>query len=299
MQLDNIDKNTMFIGNSLSTVQASIVQEKKTTVIVSGILDKTYWRDMWYARELLFFLVWRDLLVRYKQTVLGVSWVLIRPLLTLVIFSFVFGRLAGMSSNGLPYPLMVFSGILPWFLFSTTVSDCMLCLVANGGLIGKIYFPRMTIPLNALIVNLVDYLVSCLLIVVVMVWCQVMPSIKLLLLPVLTLWVAALAFGLGVWLAALTIRYRDLRHLIPFVLQLGIYVSPIGYTATVIPQRWQMIYSLNPLVGIVGGYRWALMGDEFMANMPSVYLSIGLTVLILVSGIRYFRRRERSFVDYL
>jgi lipopolysaccharide transport system permease protein len=126
-----------------------------------------------------------------------------------------------------------------------------------------------------------------------------MPSIKLLLLPVLTLWVAALAFGLGVWLAALTIRYRDLRHLIPFVLQLGIYVSPIGYTATVIPERWQMIYSLNPLVGIVGGYRWALMGDEFMANMPSVYLSIGLTVLILVSGIRYFRRRERSFVDYL
>lgn len=294
MQIVNIENNKMSMSSSVSDVRG-----KKTTIIVAGEIDKTYWYDLWQSRGLLFFLVWRDLLIRYKQTLLGVCWVLIRPLLTLIIFSFVFGRLAGMPSHGMSYPLMVFSGILPWFLFSTTISDCMSCLVTNSGLIGKIYFPRLVIPLSTILVNLFDYLISCLLIIVVMIWSQMMPSMKVFLLPLLTFWVVALALGLGVWLSALTVRYRDLRHLIPFILQLGVYVSPVGYAATVIPEKWQVIYCLNPLVGIIGGYRWALMGDEFTANMSSVYFSIGFTVFVLFSGIRYFRRCERSFVDYL
>jgi len=254
---------------------------------------------MWRQRELLYFLTWRDLLVRYKQTVVGTTWVLIRPLLTLMIFSVVFGRLAGLPSNGAPYTLLVFAGMLPWFFFSTAVSDCTTSLSSNGALVGKIYFPRLIVPLNSLLVCLVDYLVSCILIVFVMTWTGTMPSLRLLIWPFLTLWVAVLALGIGIWSAALTVRYRDLRHLIPFLLQLGIYVSPVGYSATIIPERWRFLYSLNPMVGIIDGYRWSLLGNEFVAYLPGVGLSALMTLVMIVTGIIYFRKCEKTFVDFL
>lgn len=269
------------------------------TVIQAGQASLDYWKDMWNARELLYFLTWRDLLVRYKQTFVGTTWVLIRPLLTLMIFSIVFGRLAGLPSNGAPYSLLVFAGMLPWFFFATAVSDCTMSLSTNGALVGKIYFPRLIAPFSSILVCLVDYLVSCVLIVFVMIWTGTMPSLRLLLLPVLTLWVASLAMGIGIWCAALTVRYRDFRHLVPFLLQLGIYVSPVGYSATIVPERWRFAYSLNPMVGIIDGYRWALLGNEFMAYLPGVLLSALMTVIMTVTGIFYFRSCEKTFVDFL
>ncbi len=254
---------------------------------------------MWQQRELLYFLIWRDLLVRYKQTIVGTAWVIIRPLLTLMIFSLVFGRLARLPSDGAPYTLLVFAGMLPWFLFATAVSDCTNSLNSNGALVGKIYFPRLIIPLNSVMVCMVDYLVSCSLIVFVMVWTGTVPTLRLLILPFLTLWVAGLSFGIGIWCSALTVRYRDLRHLVPFLLQLGIYVSPVGYSATVIPERWRFEYSLNPMVGIIDGYRWSLLGNEFVAYMPGVALSALMTLVMIVTGVFYFRKCEKTFVDFL
>ena len=269
------------------------------TVIKAGQLSRDYWNDMWQQRELLYFLVLRDLLVRYRQTIVGVAWVVMRPLLTLIIFSIVFGKLAGLPSGGAPYSLLVFAGMLPWFFFSTAVSDCTTSLASNGALISKIYFPRLIVPITSTTVCLVDYLVSCILIVFVMVWYGVAPTWRLLAWPLLTLWVAGFAFGLGIWCASLTIRFRDLRMLIPFLLQLGIYASPVGYSATIVPENWRFLYSLNPMVGIIDGYRWALLGNDFQAYLPGVAMSLVLTIVTIITGIRYFRRNEKSMVDFL
>lgn len=258
-----------------------------------------YWSDLWGQRQLLIFLVWRDLIVRYRQTFVGLSWVLIRPLLSMIIFSLVFGKLAGLSSGDKPYPLLVFAGMLPWFFFSSAVSECTNSLSTNGALVGKIYFPRLIIPLSTITVSSVDYLVSCFLIIAVMLWYSEAPTWRLLTLPLLTIWVASLSFGLGVWFSALTVRYRDLRHLVPFILQLGIYISPVGYSATLVPERWLPLYSLNPMVGIITGYRWALLGSEFTAYVPGVAFSFSITLLLVWSGVRYFRKCEKTFVDYL
>lgn len=280
-------------------VSAGHVVDTHETVIQAGQSSRDYWRDIWRQRELLYFLSWRDLLVRYKQTVVGTAWVLIRPLLTLIIFTVLFGRWARMPSGGAPYPLLVFAGMLPWFYFSTTVSDCSGSVLNNSALVGKVYFPRLIAPLSALVVCTVDYLVSCALIVVVVIWTGTPPSVNILVLPLLTVWTAALGFGFGVWVAALNVRYRDLRHLVPFLLQLGIYISPVGYSATIVPPHYRLLYSVNPLVGIIDGFRWAILGGRFDAYAPGIAISVGLTILLLVTGIAHFRRVEKSFVDYL
>jgi lipopolysaccharide transport system permease protein len=270
-----------------------------TVVIEAGRANREYWRDIWRQRELLFFLVWRDLLVRYKQTVVGVAWVILRPLLTLMIFSLVFGKWASLPSGGVPYPLLVFSGMLPWFFFSSAISECSNSVLANGSLVGKIYFPRLIVPLSTIVVNLVDYAVSCLLIILIIAWTGVYPSWQILMLPLLTLWVCALALGLGIWGAALNVRYRDLRFVIPFILQLGIYISPVGYSATIVPEKWRLIYSMNPMVGIIDGFRWAILGTKSEAYMTGIYISLLITLFLLISGIAYFRHAETKFVDYL
>ncbi|QPK64930.1 ABC transporter permease [Methylomonas sp. LL1] len=285
--------------NSIESTQNDSSRRDVLTVIEAGRAAQDYWKNIWRQRELLYFLIWRDLLVRYKQTVVGTAWVLIRPLLTLMIFSVVFGRLAGLPSNGAPYTLLVFAGMLPWFFFATAVSDCTSSLSSNGALVGKIYFPRLIIPMNSVLVCLVDYLVSCLLIVGVMVWTGTTPTLRLLALPLLTLWICGLSFGIGIWCAALTVRYRDLRHLVPFLLQLGIYVSPVGYSATIVPERWRFEYSLNPMVGIIDGYRWSLLGNDFVAYLPGVGISALMTLVMIITGIFYFRRCEKTFVDFL
>lgn len=284
---------------TINNIMESTTSRGEVTLIKSGQAAKDYWKDIWNKRELLYFLVWRDILVRYKQTLVGTAWVLIRPLLTLAIFSLVFGRLAGLSSNGAPYSLLVFAGLLPWLFFSSAVSDCTNSLSSNGGLVSKVYFPRLIIPLNSVIVCMVDYLVSCLLIVLIMMLTGTEPTLRLLALPLLTLWVASLAFGLGIWCAALTVRYRDIRHLVPFILQLGVYVSPVGYSATLVPEKWRALYSLNPMVGIIDGFRWATLGKEFNAYMPGVFFAVAMTGILLITGIIYFRKCEKTFVDFL
>jgi lipopolysaccharide transport system permease protein len=270
-----------------------------TTVIEAGQWEKNYWRDVWAKRELLYFLTWRDVIVKYKQTIIGVLWVLLRPLFTLLIFTLVFGKIAKLPSSNVPYPLLVFSGLMPWLFFAAAVNEISNSVHGNAALVGKVYFPRIIVTVGALGVCLVDYLVSCLLIVVVMLWTGVTPDWRILLLPVLTVWVAAFAYGLGLCGAALNVRYRDFRHLIPFLLQLGVYVSPVGYSAGLIPEKWRWLYSLNPMTGIIDGFRWAMLGEKFEVYVPGMLFSIAITLAILFTGIAYFRSVEKRFVDFL
>lgn len=280
-------------------MQTPQAEDDNVVVIEAGRLAKNYWQDLWRHREFLLELIVRDLRVRYKQTLVGVAWVVIRPLVTLLIFSFVFGTLASLTSNGLPYPLLVFAGMLPWTLFSNTVIEVSNSILGNSSIVGKIYFPRLLIPCAAVGNNLVDYVISCVLFILFAIISGVFTSWGLLLLPVLTLWTTLLAFGFGLWGAALNVRYRDFRHLIPFLLQIGIYISPVGYSATLVPERFKVLYSLNPLVGIIDMFRWSLLGNATQIYLPGMIVSIGITVFFLWTGLWYFRRVESMFVDYL
>ena len=267
--------------------------------IGNGTRDKGYWADLWRHREMLFFLAWRDILVRYKQTVVGVSWVIIRPFLTMMVFTVVFGRIANLPANGLPYPLLVFTGMLPWFFFSSALAECSNSLVGNANLLSKVYFPRLIVPIATILVCAVDYLVSILLLVGMLAWYQHWPDWRILFLPLFSFFTAMLAFGLGLWAAALNVRYRDFRHLIPFVLQLGIYISPVGYATTLIPEKWRPLYWFNPMVGIIDGFRWSVLGQETAVYWPSVGFALLFCVGILWSGVWYFRRFESTFADVL
>ena len=268
-------------------------------VIRQGIGERHYWRDLWAKRELIYFLAWRDVIVKYKQTMVGILWVLIRPIFTLMVFTLVFGRIAALPSSNVPYPLLVFSGLMPWLFFAAAVTEVSSSIQSNAALVGKIYFPRLIITISVLMVCLVDYAVSCLLIVVVALWTGYPPDWRILYLPVLTLWVAALAYGLGLCGAALNVRYRDFRHLIPFALQLGVYVSPVGYSANLVPGKWRWVYSLNPMTGIIDGFRWAILGERFDVYIPGMIFSIVATVVVLIVGLYWFRHVERQFVDFL
>jgi lipopolysaccharide transport system permease protein len=266
-----------------------------TVVIEPGRSESRYWRDLWTYRELLYFLAWRDILVRYKQTALGVAWALIRPLLMLAVFSLVFGRLAGLPSGGVPYPLLVFSALLPWQFFSSALADTSASLISNSSLLTKVYFPRLLAPLSAVAVSSVDALVSALLLVGLMVGHGYAPDARVMWLPFFALLGAALAMGSGLWLSALNVRYRDVRHLVPFMLQIGLYVSPVGFSSSIVPDRFRLLYSMNPMVGIIDGFRFSLVGGELYA--PAVAASSIWTVLFLATGIAYFRRTERTFAD--
>jgi lipopolysaccharide transport system permease protein len=272
----------------------------QTEVLIRpGLAQRDYWRDLWMKRELIYFLAWRDVIVKYKQTMVGISWVLIRPVFTLLVFTLVFGKIAALPSSNVPYPLLVFSGLMPWLFFSAAVTEVSNSVHSNAALVGKIYFPRLIITVSVLIVCLLDYAVSCLLIVAVALWTGVPPDWRILYLPVLTVWVAALGYGLGLCGAALNVRYRDFRHLIPFALQLGIYISPVAYSANLVPGKWRWLYSLNPMTGIIDGFRWAILGQRFDVYVPGMVSSIVATIVILALGLHWFRRVERQFVDFL
>jgi lipopolysaccharide transport system permease protein len=219
--------------------------------------------------------------------------------LTMFVFTMVFGRIANLPSDGVPYPLLVFAGMLPWYFFSNALTECSNSLVSNTNLISKVYFPRLIVPTSSLLVCLVDYLISCLLLLAMLVWYNHWPDWRILLLPVFSLFAAITAFGLGLWSAALNVRYRDFRHLIPFFLQLGIYVSPVGYASTLIPEKWRFVYSLNPLVGVIDGFRWCVLGQESHMYWPGLILSVLISVFILITGLRYFRKSESSFADVI
>lgn len=268
-------------------------------VIEAGRAERHYWRDLWRYRELFYFLAWRDILVRYKQTAIGVSWSLLRPLLTMIVFTVIFGRLVKLPSEGVPYPLLVLAGMLPWQFFSNSLSESSSSLVSNSNLISKIYFPRLIVPISAVIVSLADFLLSAILLAGFLVWYQLIPSWRIVFLPGFVLMAFAAAMGAGLWLGALNVKYRDFRYLVPFLVQFGVYVSPVGFSSSIVPERWRLIYSLNPMVGVIDGIRWSVLGRGAALYLPGLTLSALLAIVMFLSGIWYFRRTERGFADVI
>ncbi len=266
-------------------------------VIEAGRTESQYWRDIWHYRELFYFLAWRDIIVRYKQTVIGIAWALIRPFLTMVVFTVVFGNLAKLPSDGTPYPILVFAAMLPWQFFANSLSESSVSLINNSNLISKIYFPRMIVPASAVVVSFVDFLVSGTILLGLMAWYNFVPDWRILTLPLFVLIAFAAAIGTGLWLAALNVEYRDFRYIVPFIVQFGLYISPVGFSSKIVPEQWRLLYSLNPMVGVIDGFRWAILGGEANIYLPGFVLSVGLVALLLVSGLWYFRRMERTFAD--
>jgi lipopolysaccharide transport system permease protein len=269
-------------------------------IIEAGRGERGYWRDLWHYRELFQVLAWRDIAVRYKQTVIGVAWALIRPFLTMVVFTVVFGKLAKLPSDGAtPYALLVFAALLPWSFFSTALADASNSLIGNANLISKVYFPRLIVPAATVMVAFVDFLVSFAILVGLMLWYQFAPGWQVLFLPLF----AAIAFlaslGIGLWVTALNVKYRDFRYVIPFMVQFGLYISPVGFSSAIIPDGWRLLYSLNPMVGVIDGFRWCLLGGESQLYLPAVGLSVSMTAFFLWLGIRQFRRMEKSFADLI
>jgi lipopolysaccharide transport system permease protein len=267
-------------------------------VIEAGRTERHYWKDLWRYRELLFFLVWRDILVRYKQTAIGFAWALLRPFLTMLVFVFIFNKLAKLPSEGVPYPILVFAGLLPWQFFSSAFTEAGNSLVGNANMISKIYFPRLIVPASTVIVSFVDFLVSGVIMIGLMFWYRFAPSWHAIALPVFIFLAFAAAMGSGLWVAALNVKYRDFRYIIPFMVQFGTYVSPVGFSSTIIPQRWRLLYSINPMVGVIDGFRWAILGSGNF-YWPSLALSVGVTTVLLITGTVYFRRTERTFADVI
>jgi lipopolysaccharide transport system permease protein len=269
-------------------------------IIEPGRAERHYWLDLWRYRELFQVLAWRDISVRYKQTVIGTAWALIRPFLTMVVFTVIFGKLANLPSDGnAPYALMVFAGMLPWTFFATSLTDASNSLIGNSALISKVYFPRLIVPVSAVMVAFVDFLIGFAILIMLMIWYQFAPGWQILFLPIFAAISFAASLGVGVWITALNVKYRDFRYVIPFVVQLGLYVSPVGFSSNIVPDQWRLIYSLNPMVGVIDGFRWCLLGGESQLYLPGLCLSVGVTVFFLWLGIRQFRRLEKSFADLI
>lgn len=275
------------------------MSEAYDLVIEPNRTIRHYWRDLWRYRELFLFMAWRDILVRYKQTALGLAWSILRPLLILLVFTVLFGKLARFpSEGGAPYPVLVLAALLPWQLFANALADSSSSLVLNAGMISKVYFPRIIIPASTVIVSLVDFLIASTLLAGVMVWYQYLPGWRLLLLPLFVALALLAAMGAGLWMAALNVRYRDVRYLVPFLVQFGLYVSPVGFSSSIIPEQWRLLYALNPMVGVIDGFRWALLGgDSFDAG--GCALSLLVCLAFFLSGLAYFRRAERTFADVI
>ena len=268
-------------------------------VIEAGRTEKQYWQDLWRYRELFYFLAWRDILVRYKQTIIGIAWALIRPFLTMVVFTIVFGKLAKLPSDGVPYPILVFAAMLPWQFFSNSLTNCSNSLISNTNLISKVYFPRLIVPTSAVVVSFVDFMISGMILLGLMAWYNFLPSWRIIALPLLIAIAFAAALGTGLWLAALNVKYRDFRYIVPFIVQFGLYISPVGFSSNVVPEKWRLLYSLNPMVGVIDGFRWAILGGESKLYLPGFALSLILVAVILAGGIWYFRKTERTFADVI
>ncbi len=269
-------------------------------VLEAGRADRQYWWDIWRYRELLFMLAWRDVAVRYKQTAIGVAWAFIRPFLTLVVFTIVFGQLAKLPSAGsAPYAVLVIGGLLPWTLFATVMNDASFSVVTNASLITKVYFPRMIIPLSTIAVALADFAVAMVILAGVMLWYGIAPGWEILLLPVFVVLALLAALGPALWAAALVVKYRDFRFVIPFLLQFGLYATPVGFSSAVVPERWRVVYNLNPMVGIIDGFRWSIVGGESPIYLPGFLVSLAMVGLLLWWGIKQFRRTEKRFADII
>jgi lipopolysaccharide transport system permease protein len=286
-------------GRSVHSSSTAPLDAMPVFLIEAGRGERNYWRDLWHYRELFLFLVWRDLLVRYKQTVLGIVWALIRPFLTMLVFTIVFGRLANLPSEGAPYPILVFAALLPWQFVSSALTEASGSLIGNANLISKVYFPRLIVPAGSVITSLVDFLISAVFLILLMAWYGSWPGIRVIAVPFLTLWAFAAAMGAGLWLCALNVKYRDFRYVVPFLVQFGLYISPVGFSSAIVPESWRLLYSLNPMVGIIDGFRWALLSGSVHIYTPGLVASMVLTVLLLWSGLRYFRATEKTFADVI
>jgi lipopolysaccharide transport system permease protein len=271
----------------------------KELVIEAGRAERQYWQDLWRYRELFYMLAWRDIAVRYKQTAIGLAWALIRPFLAIVVFSAVFGGLAKLPAQGVPYPILVCAALLPWQFFANALSECSTSLISNANLISKVYFPRLIVPASAVITSFVDFMISGMILLGLMAWYNFLPTWRILTLPGFVAIAFAASIGAGLWLAALNVEYRDFRYIVPFIVQFGFYISPVGFSSNIVPERWRLLYSLNPMVGVIDGFRWAILGGSAAIYWPGFWLSVGLVALILVSGIWYFRKMERRFADVI
>jgi lipopolysaccharide transport system permease protein len=268
-------------------------------VIEAGRTERHYWMDLWRYRELFYFLAWRDVLVRNKQTVIGIAWALIRPLLTMLVFTIVFGKWAKLPSGGFPYPIVVFSGLLPWQFFSTALSESSNSLIANSNLVSKICFPRLVVPASAVITSLVDFLISGVFLIALMAWYRVVPDWRLIAMPLFTLLAFMAAIGPGLWLSALNVKYRDFRYIVPFLVQFGLYISPVGFSSGVVPESWRLAYYLNPMAGVIDGFRWCVLGANAALYLPGLFVSCLMVGLVALTGIWYFRKTERAFADLI
>ncbi len=266
-------------------------------VIEAGSTEFHYWKDIWRYRELFCFLAWRDILVRYKQTVIGVLWALIRPFLTMVVLTVVFGKLAKLPSGGIPYPILVFSAMLPWQFFANSLSESSNSLIGNANMISKVYFPRIVVPASAVIVSAVDFVISFFLLIALMAWYRFAPGWRMASLPLFCAMAFGASFGAGLLLASLNVKYRDFRYIVPFIVQFGLYVSPVGFSSDVVPGKWRLLYSVNPMVGVIDGFRWAILGEGHPVYLPGFLLSLLLVLVLMAAGIRYFRKTERTFAD--
>lgn len=273
--------------------------EKQTLVIDAGRTERHYWLDLWRYRELFYFLAWRDILVRYKQTVIGILWAVIRPLVAIVVFTVIFGKLARLPSGDIPYPILVCAAMLPWQFFASAFAEVGNSLIGNSNLISKVYFPRLIVPASAVVVTFVDFLISAVILIGLMLWYGFLPDWRIFAVPIFVAVAIGAALGIGLWIAALNVKYRDFRFVIPFIAQFGLYISPVGFSSSVVPDQWRLLYSINPLVGVIDGFRWALLRGQESIYWPGLILSAALVVLLLVSGTIFFRRAERSFADFI
>ncbi len=268
-------------------------------IIEAGHTERNYWRDLFRYRELFYFLAWRDVLVRYKQTVIGILWAVLRPLLTMIVFTFVFRRIAKLPSEGVPYPVMVFAAMLPWQLFATSLTEGSGSLINNANLISKVYFPRLIVPASAVMVSFVDFAISMVLLFVLMAIYKVWAGLPMLMLPIFTFLALLASAGAGTWLAALNVKYRDFRYVVPFIVQFGLYISPVGFSSNIVPGKWRLLYSLNPMVGVIDGFRWCISNGRTAFPSQSLTVSLITIAVLLASGIWYFRKTERTFADVI
>jgi lipopolysaccharide transport system permease protein len=267
-------------------------------VIEPGSSVKTYWKDVWRYRELFFILSWRDIKVRYKQTVIGAAWSIIRPVLTTIVFTIVFGRVAKIENQSLaPYALMVYGGMMPWQFFSNALSEASNSLIGNTNLISKVYFPRLIVPASSVITSFVDFAISFVILIVLLFLYNFMPPVQILLLPLFVVLAFFAAFGIGLFITALNVKYRDFRYIIPFIVQFGLYITPVGFSSGNIPDKWRMVYALNPMVGVIDGFRWCLFGDKLI--LSSLMISVTVIFISMWLGVWYFRKTERNFADII
>ena len=274
-------------------------QTEYSLIIEAGRTEKNYWKDLWRYRELFYFLAWRDILVRYKQTVVGIAWALIRPVLTMIVFTIVFGKLAKLPSGNAPYPIFVFAALLPWQFFANAFTESSNSLIGQANMISKIYFPRLVVPTSAVIVSFVDFLISGAILAALMLLYGFAPSPRILTLPLFILMAFGAAMGAGLWIAALNVKYRDFRYVVPFIVQFGLYISPVGFSSSIVPERWRLVYSLNPLVGVIDGFRWAILSDNTPFYWKGFVLSGIIIALLIYTGIFYFRNTEKTFADVI